>query len=233
MSAIPSTARSLTIGPSWVCSSVPGPIRRAPIRSASRAANSPAIDSATRNRFAAVHAWPPLRILASIAPSTAASRSASARTMNGSLPPSSIEHVTIRSAACLSRIRPTSVEPVNESLRTRSSASAAVTNCAEWSVVSTFTTPLGAPASDRICARASAVSGVSCAGLSTTVQPAASAGPILRVAIAAGKFHGVRSRATPTGLRNVRILFAPDGAVRSAPSMRTASSLNHRKNSAA
>ena len=42
---------------------------------------------------------------------------------------------------------------------------------------------------------ASAVSGVSVAGLSTTVQPAASAGPILRVAIAAGKFHGVTSTA--------------------------------------
>ena len=35
------------------------------------------------------------------------------------------------------------------------------------------------------------VSGVSDAGFSTTGQPAASAGPILRVAMAAGKFHGV------------------------------------------
>ena len=31
------------------------------------------------------------------------------------------------------------------------------------------------------------------------MQPAASAGPILRVAIAAGKFHGVTSTQTPTG----------------------------------
>ena len=46
---------------------------------------------------------------------------------------------------------------------------------------------------------ASAVSGVSAAGLSTTVQPAARAGAILRVAMAAGKFHGVTSAATPTG----------------------------------
>ena len=50
-------------------------------------------------------------------------------------------------------------------------------------------------------ATASAVSGVSLAGLSTTVQPAASAGPILRVAIAAGKFHGVIRKLTPTGWR--------------------------------
>jgi hypothetical protein len=55
----------------------------------------------------------------------------------------------------------------------------------------TLTTPSGTPASDRISATASALSGVSFAGLRMTVQPAASAGPILRVAIAAGKFHGV------------------------------------------
>ena len=63
----------------------------------------------------------------------------------------------------------------------------------------TLTTPAGTPASSRICAISRAVSGVSRAGLSTTVQPAASAGPILRVAIAAGKFHGVTSTQTPTG----------------------------------
>ena len=79
----------------------------------------------------------------------------------------------------------------------------------------------------------SAVSGVSEAGLSTTVQPAASAGPILRVAMAAGKFHGVTSTETPTGWRMTRILLAPDGACISTPSIRTASSAYQRKNSAA
>jgi hypothetical protein len=34
------------------------------------------------------------------------------------------------------------------------------------------------------------------------VQPAASAGPALRVIIAAGKFHGVIAAATPTGWRS-------------------------------
>ena len=77
------------------------------------------------------------------------------------------------------------------------------------------------------------VSGVSEAGFSTTVQPAASAGPILRVAIAAGKFHGVTSTAMPAGLwcTNIR---APDaGATEFCPMLRTASSANQRKNSAA
>ena len=55
----------------------------------------------------------------------------------------------------------------------------------------TFTTPSGTPASASTSATASAVSGVSVAGLSTTAHPAASAGAILRVAIAAGKFQGV------------------------------------------
>jgi hypothetical protein len=44
-----------------------------------------------------------------------------------------------------------------------------------------------------------AVSGVSLAGFKIHVHPAASAGAILRVAIAAGKFHGVMRTDTPTG----------------------------------
>jgi hypothetical protein len=55
----------------------------------------------------------------------------------------------------------------------------------------------------------------------------------LRVAIAAGKFHGVTSTQIPTGLCCTTILLAPDGAVASVPGTRTASSEYHRKNSAA
>ena len=96
-----------------------------------------------------------------------------------------------------------------------------------------MTTPSGTPASLSSSASASAVSGVSSAGLSTTGQPAARAGPILRVAIAAGKFHGVISSDTPIGWCSVRIRLAPDGARITVPSMRTASSAYQRKNSAA
>ena len=52
------------------------------------------------NRFAAVQASPMLRNFASIAPSTAASRSASSNDENGALPPSSIEVRSTLSAAC-------------------------------------------------------------------------------------------------------------------------------------
>ena len=57
--------------------------------------------------------------------------------------------------------------------------------------MTTLSTPAGRPASSRISASASIDSGVCWAGLITIVQPAAIAGPILRVPIAAGKFHGV------------------------------------------
>ena len=53
---------------------------------------------------------------------------------------------------------------------------------------------LGIPACSASSASASAVSGVSLAGLSTTVQPAASAGETFRVIIVHGKFHGVIRR---------------------------------------
>jgi len=69
--------------------------------------------------------------------------------------------------------------------------------------------------------------------LSTTVQPAASAGPILRVAIAEGKFQGVTRMLTPIGWRSTMIRLVPDGAVCSSPPARTASSAYQRKNSAA
>ena len=58
---------------------------------------------------------------------------------------------------------------------------------------------------------ARAVSGVSAAGLSTAVHPAARAGAILRVAMAAGKFHGVMSTLTPTGWWVTSSRFAPLG----------------------
>ena len=42
---------------------------------------------------------------------------------------------------------------------------------------------------------------MSCAGFTTIVQPAAIAGPILRVPIAIGKFQGVIIRLGPIGWR--------------------------------
>ena len=65
------------------------------------------------------------------------------------------------------------------------------------------------------------------------MQPAARAGATLRVTIAAGKFHGVTSAATPTGRWVTIVRVPPAGDAPYSPSVRTASSANHRKNSAA
>src|ERR1700736_2778561 len=153
--------------------------------------------------------------------------------MNGALPPSSIEQLITFSAACASKMRPTSVEPVKESLRTRGSLSIALTTSDDRFDGITLTTPFGTPACSRRSAIASAVSGVSDAGFNTTVQPAARAGPIFRVAIAAGKFHGVTSTDTPIGWCSTRMRLGPLGEIDIEPIFRTASSENQRKNSAA
>ena len=88
---------------------------------------------------------------------------------------------------------------MKESLRSRGSARIGSETALEELEVTTLTTPSGNPASSSSFTKSSVVSGVSCAGLITTVQPAASAGAILRVAIASGKFHGVMRKHGPTG----------------------------------
>ena len=96
---------------------------------------------------------------------------------------------------------PTSVEPVKPSLRTigLDVISPPISGASSASPVTTLSTPGGRPASSPSASIASAVSGVCSAGLSTIVQPAASAGAALRVGIAAGKFQGVIPAVTPTG----------------------------------
>ena len=118
------------------------------------------------------------------------------------------------SAACSMSFWPTGVDPVKVSLRRRGSRiigsiTAPVRPCA---VVTTLRTPLGSPSPSSRSARASIVRGVWPAGLTTMVHPAAMAGPILRVPMASGKFHGVIIRVGPTGCFIVRSRVAPLGA---------------------
>lgn len=154
------------------------------------------------------------RIFAAIAPCTALSRSASSNTMNGAFPPSSIEvRNTFRDASAISCL-PTGVEPVKDTFRNRASFIRGPEMDEADDDDTTFSTPAGRPASVITCAKSCEVSGVSFAGLSTMVHPAATAGATLRVAMASGKFHGVISRQGPTGLCWTRILFLPSGVVR-------------------
>ena len=79
----------------------------------------------------------------------------------------------------------------------------------------TLSTPGGAPASIASSATRSAVSGVSSAGLRTTEQPEASAGPIFQAIIRSGKFQGSTRPATPAGSRTMSARWSSDwGATR-------------------
>ena len=148
-------------------------------------------------RFAHTQVCPALRYLDAIAPSTAASRSASSNTRNGALPPNSSESFLILAALCFMSSDPTSVDPVKLILRTVALdvSSAPISDALPLTIL---ITPLGTPARSASSASANAEYGVCVAGLITTVQPAASAGAALRVIIAAGKFHGVIRPHTPT-----------------------------------
>ena len=141
---------------------------------------------------------PALRYLETMAPCTAASISASSNTINGALPPSSIEvRFTVAAHSAINCL-PTGVDPVKVTLRTIGLlvSSAPISPVRP---VTIFTRPAGNPARPASSISASADNGVALAGLHTTAQPAAIAGAILRVSMALGKFQGVIQATTPTG----------------------------------
>src|SRR5207247_8070030 len=71
--------------------------------------------------------------------------------------------------------------------------------------VTTLNTPLGNPASSKDSASMTTESGVSDAGLITTVFPQISAAIDFHAGIAIGKFHGVINPATPRGMRTAML----------------------------
>ena len=118
--------------------------------------------------------------------------------MFGDLPPSSSETFFRLPAAARTMILPTSVEPVKAILSTSGCATSGAP-ASSPKPVTTLTTPGGSPASSISSPSRSAESGVCSAGLSTTVQPQASAGPSFQAAISSGKFQGMIWPTTPTG----------------------------------
>src|SRR3546814_4363319 len=108
--------------------------------------------------------------------------------MKGAFPPSSIDAFLIVGAHWPSSSRPTSVDPVKLSFLT-SGLPVSSPPIARDPPVITLNSPAGSPASSASAASASAEKGVSLAGFRTTAQPAASAGAILRVIMADGKFQ--------------------------------------------
>jgi hypothetical protein len=117
--------------------------------------------------------------------------------MAADLPPSSSDTRVMRSAQRAMIRLPASVEPVNATLSTPGWA----TRCSPASRPpgTTLTAPSGTPASASASANTKPLSGASGGGLSTTVQPAASAGAVFQAARVTGAFHGTMAATTPTG----------------------------------
>src|SRR3982751_501885 len=116
-------------------------------------------------------------------------------------------------------MRPTWVEPVNDTTRTSSCVVNGVPTSSP-SPVTMLTTPFGIPASSRTLTKFSADNGVCDAGLKTTVLPQTSAGMIFQDGIAIGKFQGVIIELSPSGCRTdiANLLRSSDGTV--CPNMR-------------
>ncbi len=158
------------------------------MRARSLATRRGASPSWTSSREPAQHTWPWLNQIASTTPSTTLSTSASSKTTKGDLPPSSSESALPLPAVAWRMIRPTSVEPVKAILSM--SACLTISSPTAPSPVMMLTTPGGKSIAWQISAKASAVSEVHSAGLSTTVLPMASAGAIFQASISSGKFQG-------------------------------------------
>src|SRR4030081_983277 len=139
-------------------------------------------------RLAQTQVWPMLRYFETMAPSTAASISASSNTTKGALPPSSSTSFFPPPAAGGYRVLPPTVEPVKPTKRT-AGCSHNTLPIADELPVRMLNTPLGIPAFSANATSANAVSGVGWAGFSPTGQPAAGAGETFRVIIEQGKFH--------------------------------------------
>ena len=132
--------------------------------------------------------------------SSARSRSASANTITGFLPPSSKCRRFRVGAAWAWISEPVADSPTNPiALISGCSVSARPADSPRPCTV--FNTPGGRPASSAISDSNAAVHGDHSAGLCTTVHPAASAGAIFQVESMNGVFHGVITPTGPSGDR--------------------------------
>ena len=136
------------------------------------------------------------------AASTARSKSASANTTNGFLPPSSSDTLRNDVAACAAIAAPVFVLPVNEIAFTPRCATSGAPHVGPLPCTM-FSTPGGSPASSDRRPSIHAVKGVISDGFATTALPAASAGAIFQVNRYSGRFHGEMHATTPSGWRNV------------------------------
>src|SRR6266849_2301302 len=193
---------SLMHGPISVEASSPLPTLSDFTRSTNRSTKSLYKLLWTATRLAAVQRCPLVPKPPQTAPSTAKSRLASSITMMMFFPPISRLQCLNSGAQVCEMTRPTSVEPVKLTTGT-SRFPAMVAPTRDPLPLTKFSTPRGTPASVSTCTRLYTDSGVSWAGLITTVFPLISAGMIFHDGIAIGKFHVVISPHTPMDCRTL------------------------------
>ncbi len=135
------------------------------------------------------------------APDTVLSKSQSAKTIIGDLPPSSSVNGISFSAAARATILPVSTEPVKVTLRT----SGWVTSGAPHSgpKPDTMLNTPGGSTRFMISQMRSTASGASSADFTTTALPATSAGATFSAISSIGTFHGMMAPTTPSGSRTV------------------------------
>ena len=163
--------------------------------------NSSATEASTTNRFGEMQLCPALRNRPRAAMAATRGRSASARTTNGSEPPSSSTDFLMASPAAEPTARPARSLPVMVTAPMRgSSISRRVTAGTSGSATTrAVNSPSGAPASASTRCTASAQPVVFGECLSSAALPAMSAGAANRSTCQSGKFHGMTASTTPTG----------------------------------
>ena len=174
------------------------------------ARNSSSASRCTSALVCAAQTWPDRpRVTVPIVTAAAVPTSASAKTTAGLLPPSSrLTRLQPRHAAIMI-FWPTARLPVNDSLSTIGWLISA-SPVGSPGPVTTLSTPSGSPASSAISLASRSTANVAYSeGLSTIVQPAASAGATFWANSGSGAFHGITAPTTPTGSRSVKTMWSP------------------------
>ena len=171
-----------------------------------RAKNASNNGRSTYTRSVPKHTCPQFTKAERMVPSTAFSKSQSANTIAGFLPPHSIEILRNPTAAAFIMISPVRVSPVN--------VMASISGCSVKNApaelgpkpCTTLNTPAGTPHSFITSPNKVVVAGVSSEGFTTTVFPHAKAGPTFHVINNKGKFQGAITAITPLGVRCPKLM---------------------------
>src|SRR5471032_1261646 len=196
--------RALAIGPVVVVGDCGSPTTSWATAAAAICSASASLAAGTSMRDGALQLCPVLLIIPITPAVTALVSGASSRMMLADLPPSSSDTTLTVSAACLATEAPARVEPVSDTMSTSGcdDITGPIFAPSPWIRLNT---PAGTPAAAKISAKICDENGASSLGLSTTVQPASSAGATLQTIWFIGQFHGVISAHTPTGSLTISV----------------------------